>query len=97
MYYPSLDDETQFASLSYIHSSIVEASIRVCKRSGFEGIILPKSELLHESLFQTKKIYSIGSTHFALGTAHPDVDRHMNADYGKQILMSALEKLGVNV
>jgi hypothetical protein len=92
-YYPCLDDYSCNEYFSKLYHVITQAVSEISLSYGFQGALLPAPKLLTSSFFQTKEIYSRGSMHFANEGAESDVDPHMNAEYGWQILLQAFNDL----
>jgi hypothetical protein len=86
IYYSCLNDSCNHEMHRDLYCQIVRASKQHAGQHGLRGILLPSPELLAPSLFQTKEVYSCGTRHFALDSRVPDVDRHMNAQYGQEII-----------
>ena len=95
-YYKFLDDLSWHNYYKLLYKTIYKISEKIFKNYGGTGVILPRPDLLTNSLMQTKIIYSRGSRHFANETKQPDWDLHMNANYGNKIILSAINKFNLS-
>ena len=95
-YYKFLYDLSLHNYYKLLYKTIYKISKKIFKNYGGSGVILPRPDVLTNSLMQTKIIYSRGSRHFAHDTKQPDWDLHMNANYGNKIILSAINHFNLS-
>lgn len=88
-YLPALDAKSPHSHKRFpkLSASIRDAFLQISRSIGLFGAILPPANLLSDDGFRTLAIYSKGSQNFYdEQMIHPDMDPHMNGDYGGELM-----------
>ena len=95
-YLPFLDSisikEQEIELLLSTAKTIKDVSFSLASEKGLKGIIFPPDSVLKNG-FLTLSCYSKDSRHFSSDIVHPEVDPHMNSDYGEIIISTVVSSL----
>lgn len=93
-YLPFLNSiqEQEVEALWSTAKTIKNISISIASEKGLEEIVFPPDYVLKNG-FLTLSDYSVNSRHFLNDKVFPEVDPHMNSDYGEIIISSVLSLL----